>query len=189
MATTPRQLLTAADVARCCRVDIKTIHNWAARGELTHFRTPGRHLRFQRADVLDFLRRYGYPVPDWLVSGPPSVALYGPVSELDPLHAALSRDFVPTLYSDPLLLLVQLGAHPPDAAVLVHAPSPSGLNILDVARALRRHGSTQQVRLVTVGPPDTSGLHLGVSAHLPKPDVAAVHGALAALLGTPRITD
>ena len=80
MATTPRQLLTAADVARCCRVDIKTIHNWAARGELTHFRTPGRHLRFQRADVLDFLRRYGYPVPDWLVSGPPSVALYGPVS-------------------------------------------------------------------------------------------------------------
>ena len=58
-----RELFTASEVARFCQVDLKTIHNWAERGEVRHFRTPGRHLRFRRVDVLDFLRKYGYP-PD-----------------------------------------------------------------------------------------------------------------------------
>ncbi|HEX2675074.1 MAG TPA: helix-turn-helix domain-containing protein, partial [Polyangiales bacterium] len=57
-----KELFTASEVARFCQVDLKTIHNWADRGEIRHFRTPGRHLRFRRVDVLDFLRKYGYPV-------------------------------------------------------------------------------------------------------------------------------
>src|SRR5207237_3914063 len=60
--TQAKELFTASEVARFCQVDLKTIHNWADRGEIRHFRTPGRHLRFRRVDVLDFLRKYGYPV-------------------------------------------------------------------------------------------------------------------------------
>lgn len=189
MATPPRHLLTAADVARCCRVDVKTIHNWAGRGQLNHFRTPGRHLRFQRPDVLDFLRRYGYPVPAWLLTGPPSVALLGPPHELEALRASLAEDFAPTLHGDPLLFLVQIGASPPDAAVLVHAPSAGGPALPQLVRALRSHPALVHTRLVTVGPPDTSGLDLGASAHLPALQAASLHRTLAALLGTPRITD
>ena len=56
-------LFTSSDVARFCEGDLKSIHNWANKGEIRHFRTPGRHLRFRRVDVIDFLRRYGYPIP------------------------------------------------------------------------------------------------------------------------------
>src|SRR5882757_8137614 len=63
------ELFTASQLARFCQVDLKTIHNWADKGEVRHFRTPGRHLRFRRADVIEFLRKYGYPVPDSLRSG------------------------------------------------------------------------------------------------------------------------
>src|SRR5204862_6295434 len=72
-ATSQPELFTASDVARFCQVDLKTIHNWADKGEIRHVRTPGRHLRFRRLDVLDFLRKYGYPIPEVLRNGKPQV--------------------------------------------------------------------------------------------------------------------
>ena len=57
------KLLTASDVAELCEVDLKTIHNWVERGCIPHFRTPGRHLRFQAVDVARFLREWGYAIP------------------------------------------------------------------------------------------------------------------------------
>lgn len=57
------KLLTASDVATLCEVDLKTIHNWVDRGCIPHFRTPGRHLRFQAVDVANFLREWGYAIP------------------------------------------------------------------------------------------------------------------------------
>src|SRR5438067_11901832 len=69
------ELFTASDVARLCQVDLKTIHNWADKGEIRHFRTPGRHLRFRRLDVLEFLRRYGYAIPDELRAGRPRLVI------------------------------------------------------------------------------------------------------------------
>ncbi len=57
------KLLTASDVASLCEVDLKTIHNWVDRGCIPHFRTPGRHLRFQAVDVASFLREWGYAIP------------------------------------------------------------------------------------------------------------------------------
>ena len=47
-ARKPKDLFTASQIARFCQVDLKTIHNWADRGQIQHFRTPGRHLRFRR---------------------------------------------------------------------------------------------------------------------------------------------
>lgn len=63
MAAVHKKLLTASDLATLCEVDLKTIHNWVDRGRISHFRTPGRHLRFRAADVADFLRTWGYAVP------------------------------------------------------------------------------------------------------------------------------
>ncbi len=57
------QLLKASDLAKICQVDPKTVHNWVDRGKLKAFRTPGRHLRFNRSDVATFLREHGFPVP------------------------------------------------------------------------------------------------------------------------------
>ncbi len=52
--------LAARDVAELCGVELKTVHNWVAEGRLQHFRTPGRHLRFQPHIVQMFLREIGY---------------------------------------------------------------------------------------------------------------------------------
>src|SRR6201989_1701049 len=88
------ELFTASDVARFCQVDLKTIHNWADKGEIRHFRTPGRHLRFRRLDVLDFLRKYGYPIPEVLRQGKPTVHIIEEdAHQLESMKKALSARF------------------------------------------------------------------------------------------------
>lgn len=55
--------LTARAVAELCGVELKTVHNWVLDGRLAHFRTPGRHLRFQPEVVAAFLEECGYATP------------------------------------------------------------------------------------------------------------------------------
>src|SRR5450755_2074111 len=96
-----RELYTASEVARFCQVDLKTIHNWSERGEVRHFRTPGRHLRFRRVDVLDFLRKYGYPIADALRVGKPKVVVVdSDPAELATLRRALAKRFELTTFQD-----------------------------------------------------------------------------------------
>src|SRR3954451_20063306 len=118
-ATTQPELFTASDVARFCQVDLKTIHNWADKGEIRHFRTPGRHLRFRRLDVLDFLRKYGYPIPELLRAGKPKVvAIDDDPNVLASLRRTLSKRFDVTTFQDPFDALVAVGSLQPDALVL-----------------------------------------------------------------------
>ncbi|MEJ7727987.1 MAG: helix-turn-helix domain-containing protein [Polyangiaceae bacterium] len=126
------ELFTASDVARFCQVDLKTIHNWADKGEIRHFRTPGRHLRFRRLDVLDFLRKYGYPIPDGLRLGKPKVV----VVDADPavlaaVRRALARRFDLVTFQEVFAALVAVGSLQPDALVLdVDVPGADGLRCL-----------------------------------------------------------
>src|SRR5678815_5037851 len=95
------ELFTASEFAHLCGVDLKTIHNWADKGQIRHFRTPGRHLRFRRLDVVDFLRKYGYPVPEALRSGKPRVI----VVDSDPgvlaaIRKVLGRRFEVSTFQD-----------------------------------------------------------------------------------------
>jgi excisionase family DNA binding protein len=62
-----RNIMTAPMVARICECDLKTIHNWVNSGKMNAFRTPGRHLRFTKADVVSFLQKYGFVVPGELL--------------------------------------------------------------------------------------------------------------------------
>ena len=121
-------------------MDLKTIHNWADKGEIRHFRTPGRHLRFRRLDVLDFLRKYGYPIPEVLRMGKPKVV----VVDEDPavlaaLRKTLSRRFELTTFQDPFDALVAVGNLQPDALILdVKMPGLDGVRCLErLARSTR----------------------------------------------------
>ncbi|MEO7329487.1 MAG: helix-turn-helix domain-containing protein [Minicystis sp.] len=101
-----KKLLTASDLATLCEVDLKTIHNWVDRGRISHFRTPGRHLRFRAADVADFLRTWGYAVPrDLRTESAREVMVIGPAESL-------------------ALVNKVLGATSP-----IPAPSPSGVGL------------------------------------------------------------
>lgn len=141
------ELFTASEFANFCQVDLKTIHNWADKGEIRHFRTPGRHLRFRRLDVLDFLRKYGYPIPEILRAGKPKVV----VVDEDPnvlagARRALARRFDVTTFQDPFEALIAIGTLLPDAMVV--DLEMQGLDAIRCLERLRTIDATSHVRFV-----------------------------------------
>jgi excisionase family DNA binding protein len=107
--------LTARQVALRVGVELKTVHNWVSRGLLRHFRTPGRHLRFQLVDVDEFLRQQGYPKPR-KSAFPKHLAIVPPRR-----RASLARAFGGrhvTWQADPLRALVAAGRERPGVIVI-----------------------------------------------------------------------
>ncbi len=118
-------LFTAPQVARICSTDLKTIHNWVNRGEIKSFRTPGRHLRFRRQDILDFLARFGYPIPDGFAPTKQRVVLVEDKdSSLKSIKRLLAREFEVEAFSDHMDALLAIGQRQPNL-VLVSADAGS----------------------------------------------------------------
>jgi excisionase family DNA binding protein len=63
-------------MSRLLHVDLKTIHNWVKGGHVLARRTEGRHMRFHRAEVVRFLRRFGYPIPKALGAPSPRMLVH-----------------------------------------------------------------------------------------------------------------
>ena len=180
-----KELFTASEVAKFCQVDLKTIHNWADRGEVRHFRTPGRHLRFRRVDVLDFLRKYGYPVPEVLRHGHPRVHVVDEdPATLEGLERALSSSFQVRTFSEPVDALVAIGSDVPDIVILdVSGARMDGLSMIARLRSIE---GTQHVRVVVYSARSErrqQALDAGASAFVQKPDVAKLTHEIEALMG------
>jgi excisionase family DNA binding protein len=176
----PRDLLTASQVARFCQVDLKTIHNWAERGEISHFRTPGRHLRFRRPDVLDFLQRFGYPIPEELASARPRVLIV----DTDAEHAERARAMLEPLFdvfvsADPVSALVTVGAARPSVLVLGEL---GPLDPSETLTALKDHPVTRHTPVVLIDRPSSNG-----NAHptVARNDLPGLQKALTELLSSP----
>ncbi len=182
-----KELFTASDVARFCQVDLKTIHNWAERGEIRHFRTPGRHMRFRRADVIDFLRKYGYPVPAALVPEKPRVVLLHDDAELlERTQTALDSLFDVQTFTDPLRALIATGAEAPDAVVVgAMVDNVDGVRLVG---SLQSSASTRHVRVIYFSddPRGQEALAAGASAHVAQTDTPKLRDTLEALMGMKR---
>ena len=180
-----KNLFTASQIARFCQVDLKTIHNWADRGQIPHFRTPGRHLRFRRPHVLDFLRKYGYPIPEELEAERPRVALLvDGLAAKEEVLSALRTAFEVVDYSDPLASLLQMGEQPPDAVVL--AAQVGHLSGAEIIGALKRGKNTRHVRAVLFAASEADkqeALEAGASAHVSASDLVGLRDTLEALMG------
>jgi excisionase family DNA binding protein len=182
-----KDLFTASEVARFCQVDLKTIHNWADRGEIEHFRTPGRHLRFRRDDVLDFLRRVGYPLPEELRPERPRVVVLHPDDETrGEIARSLRDEFDVAESSDALSCLVRMGADAPDALVL--AACVDGLDARRVIQCLHADEATRRVRVLVLGGDDDSAVPLaadiGASGLVRREELDRVSAMLGELLCT-----
>jgi excisionase family DNA binding protein len=145
------ELFTASDVARFCQVDLKTIHNWADKGEIPHFRTPGRHLRFRRLDVLDFLRKYGYAIPEVLRQSKPRLVLVdGDASSIAAIKRTLAKRFDITSFADPVDALVSLSTLQPDALLLdLDMQGYDGIHFLARIRSLEATAHIRNVVFTT----------------------------------------
>jgi excisionase family DNA binding protein len=169
--------VSANELARYCDVDLKTIHNWTNRGKIEGVRTRGRHLRFRRLDVVDFLRAYEFPLPDALRAGSPRVAVIdGGGSDLGALRKALGRKFEVETFDDAVQGLVRLGALDAEVVVLGDV---SPLELRSVVRSLGAAAATRSARIVTLGVP----VH-GAAATAPRGDAASLSDVLERVTGT-----
>jgi excisionase family DNA binding protein len=182
------ELFTASDVARFCQVDLKTIHNWADKGEIRHFRTPGRHLRFRRLDVLDFLRKYGYPIPEVLRMGKPKVVIIDEDPQvLAALRRTLSRRFDLTTFQDPFDALVAVGSLQPDALIFdIKMPGLDGIRCLERLRSI---DTTAHIRCLIYSAHDEvkkNATDAGAYDFIKKGEVAELRDSLERLMGLER---
>ena len=112
-------LFTAPQLAKLCSTDLKTIHNWVSRGEIKYFRTPGRHLRFRRDDIVEFLTKFGYPVPDgFAVTRRRVVVIDGAASSRDQVSRAFGTEIDVLTFSDYLDAAVAIGRQTPSVVCI-----------------------------------------------------------------------
>jgi excisionase family DNA binding protein len=168
--------LSATQVAAFCEVDLKTVHNWANRGKVPGWRTKGRHLRFRRLDVVDFLRAYGFAFPDALLRARPDVAVIDEDSEaLAWTRRVLSRRFELVTFDNAIGGLLAIASANPEVLVLGDV---SPLDAGAVVERIRAHASMRQVRIVTLGA-DAKG----ASAWASRSDVAGLRDAMQRVTG------
>jgi excisionase family DNA binding protein len=181
-------LFTASDVARFCQVDLKTIHNWADKGEIPHFRTPGRHLRFRRLDVLDFLRKYGYAIPDVLRQSKPRLVLVDTdAASTTAIKRALSKRFDITSFTDPVDALVSLSTLEPDALLLdLDTPGCDGVHFLQRIRSLEATAHIRNIVFTKTAALGEEAARAGAVQVLEKHDHARLREVLEHLTGLDR---
>lgn len=184
----PAELFTASDVARFCQVDLKTIHNWADKGEIPHFRTPGRHLRFRRLDVLDFLRKYGYAIPDALRQSKPRLVLVdADASSTAAIKRALSKRFEITSFTDPVDALVSLSTLQPDALLLdLDMASYDGVHFFARIRSLEATAHIRNIGLSRRADMSATAMQAGATEVLDKSDLTKLRETLEHLTGLDR---
>ena len=177
---------SAQALANFCEVDLKTIHHWADRGRIPHFRTDGRHLRFRRNDVVRFLRAHGYPLPDTLVRARPTVSLAlaaslldGAALSLDELAKRLGSRFSVKRHPNGLAAIAHLVADAPDA--LVFSLDDPTIGFPAAISALKEDAATSWVFVAGLGAEEALPLARGSGAEiaLSTRDVAKLAGELA----------
>jgi excisionase family DNA binding protein len=182
---------TAQTVADFCEVDLKTVHHWADRGKVPHFRTDGRHLRFRRNDIVRFLRAHGYPLPEALVRARPTVALAlasaaleGGALSLDELAKRLTSRFSVRRHTSGVAAVAHLVAESPDVLVVSWGDPTIGLP--SAIAALKEDPATSWIAIATVGSTDALAAHAGegtgADIMLTPQDIARLPGELARTL-------
>ncbi len=142
-------MLSATQLARFCGVDLKTIHNWANRGKVPGTRTRGRHLRFRPLDVVDFLRTYGFEVPEGLRHIKLRVlAIDADVSFLGEAKKLLGKRYEVVLAGHVVDGLLACAAGVPDILV---AGDIAPLDVATLAKRLAVNERTRHVKVVARG--------------------------------------
>ena len=143
--------LTAHAIARIIGVSTSAVLSWIDKGLLPAHRTPGRHRRVDKTELLRFLRTHGMPIPP-AIGGIARVLLI----DDDPVFLrTLSRTLraeAPELRIDSadggIDGLLKVGTLRPDAVVLdAYMPSMDGV---EVCRRISNSAETSHVIVIAV---------------------------------------
>lgn len=150
-----KKIFTTFDVARICGVSPSSVIHWINRGQLSAYRTPGRHRRVQTSELLGFLKKFGMPVPREL-TGAPAERKKVLIVDDDPQVANMLRKafskrdelFEPRAINDGIEALVLIGKWVPDLVVLdAVMPVVDGLK---VCASLKSDPHTRHIRIIAI---------------------------------------
>jgi hypothetical protein len=172
-----QSVLTAGDLARALHVDLKTVHNWVRRGVLFGSRTGGRHLRFQRLDVIRALRSANRPIPRELCVQSPQVTLVGFGSQADVVPSGVAAQ---SLLDAALQLVVQ-----EHDVLCVNLDAFELSSLCELVAAVRRHPHTRGRGVLGVSvSPGRSEAFLQAGGDLVVSSAGQIEDAVAAMTGT-----
>ena len=145
-------IFTTHDIAKALSVNITTVMNWIDQGKLTAYRTPGKHRRVRKSDLLLFLRHYKMPVPDSLKSEHKLILV---VDDEDSIRRFIRRtlkrlgDAVKIEEAaDGFQAGKKTATLKPDLIILdVNLPGVSGL---DLCRAIKSDPSLRMIRILAI---------------------------------------
>lgn len=151
--------LTSGELSRLLGVDLKTIHNWVNQGHLQGRRTSGRHLRFDRSQVVRFMRDYEYPIPGSLSETPAQVLLSSPQGEKWSAVRGLKRSSEVVACSDLFETALALGGGKAEVLIVdLEGQDLKGLWAL--IEQLRQWQSTESIWITGVGGARAARKHL-----------------------------
>lgn len=185
---------TTHDISRILNVDFTTVIAWCDQGKLLNFRTPGGHRRVRPVDLVAFMIKFGFPIPEELRKEVPMKILV--VDDDDAVRTTVSRT-LKSAWPDAQIETAKDGFEAgkktaqlrPDALVLdINLP---GLDGFWVCQALRTDPLTNHAKILVIsGEADPKIaeriLAAGADAFLPKPfDLDELVSKLKTLLRMP----
>ena len=180
-----KTVFEVADVARFCEADVATIYTWVKKGEISHFKTPGGRFRFKREAVLDFLRRYHFPIPTEIAEGRARViSIDDDPAWLTQVKRALDRSFDVATYKDPYDGLLAIGEERPDAVVMdLKMPALDGMHCIHRIRASENLQHTRIVVFSAYESEQKACIEAGATAFVLKPNTDELLGTVRRALG------
>lgn len=141
---------TTFQIADICNVRPTTIIKWANQNRIKAYTTPGGHRRIRQVDLIEFLKKYNFPIPGDLQEKPPRVLIVEDENDVGLLVSkALQRaakDLDVQWTKDGVEALIAIGQQPPALVILdVEMPLVDGARVL---ATLRSDPQTQKIKVI-----------------------------------------
>lgn len=170
------RVYTTVDLAKVCKVSLRTVIRWVDEGKLISFRTPGGHRRVREADLLKFLDHYQIPFSIRPGSETKKILVVEEKRMLEGLIKQILRRSSDTheifVARDLYETGIKIGLLQPDLVLL--GAIPKGREIIKFCRSLRKIPEVKNTKIVVLGGSVTGDkmqelISLGVHAVIDKP--------------------
>jgi excisionase family DNA binding protein len=170
------RVYTTVDLAKVCKVSIRTVIRWVDEGKLTSFRTPGGHRRVREADLVKFLDRYQIPFSVKPRGEKKTILVVENKRFLEGLLKQILRRSSDTheivVARDLYESGIKIGLLQPDLVIL--GTVPKGQEIVKFCRSLRKIPEGKRTKIIVLNEKVPEGrmqelVSLGVQAVIDKP--------------------
>lgn len=152
------RIYTTVDVAKLCKVSLRTVIRWVDEGKLPSFRTPGGHRRVRENDLMQFMDRYKIPFSIGAKSEAKKILIVDQKKKLQEMLQQILRrssDVVEiTMAKDLYESAVQIGMLRPDLVLV--AANHKAQEIQRLLKAIGRIPETRETKILLLSSPSSA---------------------------------